>query len=185
MEQLQGKLLIAMPGMGDPRFKNALVFLCVYSQNGAMGLVVNRPHTQVSFAALLEQLGIDVAPHSRSIGVHKGGPVEPGRGFVLHRDDYMSAGASMAIAGGYNMTATQDIIEALAAGEGPRRAVLALGYSGWAAGQLDHEIARHDWLVCDAQSEIIFAEDDGSKWGRALALLGVNPLNLSAQGGRA
>ncbi|MCU0816065.1 MAG: YqgE/AlgH family protein [Cypionkella sp.] len=182
---LGGKLLVAMPGMGDPRFDRSVILLCAHSDEGAMGLIINKPTPDLSFAGLLEHLDISRAPAGRDIRVHFGGPVERGRGFVLHSDDYPMGASTMPVPGGLRMTATLDILEALARGEGPGSALLALGYSGWGPGQLEGEIARNDWLVCDAAPTLVFAADDGTKWTGALRSMGIDPLTLSASAGRA
>lgn len=182
---LGGKLLIAMPGMGDPRFEKSVVFLCAHSDDGAMGLIINKPTPDLSFSTLLNQLRIPLATEGRDIRVHIGGPVERGRGFVLHSDDYHSHKATMAVPGGYGMTATQDVLAALARGSGPDEAILALGYSGWGPGQLEAEIGRNDWLTADAPTDIVFSEDDGGKWRGALRHMGIDPITLSGTAGRA
>ena len=182
---LSGKLLIAMPGMGDPRFEKSVVFLCAHSPEGAMGLIVNKPTTDLSFDELLKQLGIEREPGARDIRVHFGGPVEHGRGFVLHSSDYMSADTTLRIDDRIGLTATVDVLERIARGEGPQDTLLALGYAGWGPGQLEGEIVENGWLTCEADPEIVFAADDGSKWGLALKTLGIDPLTLSAASGRA
>ena len=183
--QLTGKFLVAMPGMGDPRFERSVILVCAHSDEGAMGIIVNKPVEEVTFAGLLEHLNIPRAPDGRDIAVHFGGPVERGRGFVLHSRDYRGGAATMKIEGGFGMTATLDVLEALARGEGPHRALLALGYSGWGPGQLEGEIARNDWLTAEADAALVFADDDGGKWRGALKSLGINPLTLSGTAGRA
>jgi putative transcriptional regulator len=184
--ELTGKLLIAMPGMGDPRFDRSVIFLCAHSDDGAMGLIVNKPVPNLAFNDLLKQLGIPKANDSRSaIRVHFGGPVEHGRGFVLHSDDYDADGTSLKVGGGFGMTATLSILEEIAKGEGPGQAFLALGYSGWGPGQLEGEIGQNGWLSTEASPDIVFAADNGAKWGLALKTLGVDPLTLSAAAGRA
>lgn len=182
---LAGKFLVAMPGMGDPRFDRSVILVCAYSDEGAMGLIVNKPNPDLSFANLLDHLDISKIPEGRDIRVHFGGPVERGRGFVLHSRDFPTGQGSMAVPGGLQMTATLDILEALAHGEGPSSALLALGYSGWGPGQLDGEILRNDWLVCDAVPELLFSADDAGKWTGALKSMGIDPLTLSAAAGRA
>ena len=182
---LSGKFLIAMPAMADSRFEKSVVFLCSHTPEGTMGLIVNKPMPDLGFAALLDQLRIPRGPDARRVGVHYGGPVEHGRGFVLHSDDYSDGPGTMRVPGGFAMTATQDVLKVLATGGGPRRALLALGYAGWGPGQLDAEILRNDWLTCDASADIAFARDNGGKWAAALAVLGVDPFTLSAAAGRA
>jgi len=182
---LEGKLLIAMPGMEDPRFDGAVILICSHSPDGAMGLIINKPTPAISFEALLKQLKIPHLDNERAIMVHFGGPVERSRGFVLHSADYQTSGPTMEIAGGYNMTATQDVLTALGEGKGPKTALLALGYAGWSAGQLEVEILRNDWLTAEAPADLVFSDDDSGKWGGALRRMGVNPSGLSAFAGRA
>ncbi len=182
---LQGKLLIAMLGMSDPRFERSVILLCAHSDNGAMGLIINKPSRDLHLSALADHLGIPQVPQGRDIRVHIGGPVESGRGFVLHSDDWNEGHATMSIPGGLGMTATIDILEALADGKGPRDALLALGYAGWGPGQLEAEIRRNDWLIADPGPDVIFASEDSAKWSRALKGMGVDPVTLSASAGRA
>jgi len=184
--ELAGQILIAMPGMADPRFERSVVLVCAHSDEGAMGLIVNKPLEELSFSGLLEHLKIPVAPEGRDIRVHFGGPVERGRGFVLHSSDWRPLGeGTMKVPGGLEMTATINVLEALAKGGGPGKALLALGYSGWGPGQLEAEIARNDWLTCEAPEALLFAPDDGAKWSAALRGMGIDPLTLSAAAGRA
>ncbi|MDP4031868.1 MAG: YqgE/AlgH family protein [Pseudorhodobacter sp.] len=182
---LGGSILIAMPGMGDPRFEKSVILVCAHSPDGAMGLIVNKPTPDLNFAGLLDQLNIPRAPGGRDIRVHFGGPVERARGFVLHSQDYSAGRATMAVPGGFGMTATVDILQALAQGEGPRAALLALGYAGWGPGQLDAEILRNDWLTSEAAEALIFAADDRGKWAAALKRMGIDPIALSTSAGRA
>lgn len=182
---LGGKLLVAMPGMRDARFDRSVVLICAHSPDGAMGLIVNKPLEDLSFAGLLEHLKIPTAPEGRDIRVHLGGPVERGRGFVLHSPDWQPGRSGLVVPGGFAMTATLDILEALARGEGPDRALLALGYSGWGPGQLEAEIARNDWLTASAPEELVFEGEASRKWSAALKGLGIDPLTLSAAAGRA
>lgn len=183
---LSGAVLIAMPGMGDERFAHAVILVCAHSEDGAMGLIVNKPARELDFHGLLEQLEISETAQGRDIRVLVGGPVERGRGFVLHSTDYESEGATMEIEGGFGMTATTDILKALAEGRGPERALLALGYAGWGPGQLEDEIARNDWLtIPEARADLIFAEEDDAKWARHLRHLGIDPVSLSSVAGRA
>ncbi len=182
---LCGKLLIAMPDMGDPRFAHSVVYMCAHSEDGAMGLIVNKPQTEIRFAALLEQLDIDRAPGARDIRVHFGGPVEMARGFVLHTLDYRSETGTLDVDDGIGMTATLDVLEDLARGKGPDTSMLALGYAGWGPGQLEDEIAQNGWLSCDARSDIIFGRANEHKWTAALKVLGIDPVLLSSTAGRA
>ena len=182
---LGGQILIAMPGMGDPRFDHSVILVCAHSDAGAMGLIINKPVPDLSFDSLIDQLSIPKGEAGREIRVHQGGPVERSRGFVLHSRDWQAGKATMQIAGQYGMTATLDILEALAKGAGPASALLALGYSGWGPGQLEAEIGRNDWLTAEASAELIFSPDDGGKWSGALRGMGIDPLLLSATAGRA
>lgn len=182
---LCGQLLIAMPAMGDQRFEKTVILVCAHTPEGAMGLIVNRRMRDLTFAGLLDQLEIPRPPAGRDIRVHFGGPVERGRGFVLHTDDYVVKRATMPVPGGFGMTATTDVLTALAQGTGPECALLALGYSGWGPGQLEAEVARNDWLTAKAAPDLVFSADDAAKWVGALRRMGVDPLGLSGMSGRA
>lgn len=182
---LTGKLLIAMPGMGDMRFEHSVVFLCSHGKDGAMGLIVNKPAEDVRLAHLLEQLSIEAQPPERDMPVHFGGPVESARGFVLHSPDYASSLQSLSVSDGFSMTATLDILEDIATGAGPEKALMMLGYAGWGPGQLESEIAMNGWLTAEADTDMVFDLADGDKWSAALQSLGVDPLSLSACAGRA
>ena len=182
-DSLTGRFLIAMPQMGDPNFARTVVFLCAHSDEGAMGLVVNREAESIEFDDLLEQLGID-DPQIDTITVHEGGPVDTGRGFVLHSRDYFQNG-SVEVTDTVAMTATVDILRSIAEGGGPRRRLLALGYAGWSAGQLEGEIQANGWLIADVNEDILFGLELEEKWAQALASLGVDPGALSGTAGRA
>ncbi len=182
---LAGKLIVAMPAMGDPRFERSVILICAHSDEGAMGLIVNKPVADFSFSELLDQLKIAHKGKGRNISVHFGGPVERGRGFVLHSGDYDSGTATTQVRGGLGMTATLDVLEALAKGDGPKQALLALGYAGWGPGQLESEIARNDWLVSDPAEDLIFSAKDSGKWMGALRHMGIDPITLSPSAGRA
>jgi putative transcriptional regulator len=182
---LTGKLLIAMPGMGDPRFDRSVVLLCVHSGDGAMGLIVNKPAPDLAFGDLLGQLGIASGRDDIRLPVHVGGPVEHGRGFVLHTTDYGRAGATLGIDDRFGMTATLEILEDIARGQGPRSALLALGYAGWGPGQLEGEIQRNGWLTGEASEGLVFATPDADKWAAALGEIGVDARLLSSTAGRA
>ncbi|HBZ43586.1 MAG TPA: YqgE/AlgH family protein [Maritimibacter sp.] len=184
-EDLTGKLLIAMPGMGDPRFDRSVVYLCAYSDDGAMGLIVNKQVPDISLNDLLEQLEIDGGAGSKGVGVHFGGPVEGGRGFVLHSQDYEGSAGTLSVTPSISMTATKDILEDIAKGSGPTQTLTALGYAGWGPGQLEDELQQNAWLTVDADSAIVFDPDNDAKWMKALGKLGIDPLLLSAEGGRA
>jgi putative transcriptional regulator len=182
--ELEGKLLIAMPGMGDPRFQHSVVFLCAHSDEGAMGMIINKPANDVNFKEILEQLSIKVTTDMGRQHVYFGGPVEVARGFVLHTLDYTSHLHTLRVAG-IGMTATQDVLEEIGKGTGPAQAIMALGYAGWGPNQLENEIASNGWLTCDCSHELIFDIPNAEKWGAALSTLGVDPMTLSATAGRA
>ena len=182
---LTGKLLIAMPGMGDPRFEHSVVFICEHNEQGAMGLIVNKPAPEISMAELFEQLSIETSGTGTDMPVHFGGPVEGGRGFVLHSPDYSSKLQSLAISDAFCMTATLDILEDIAAGAGPKDALMMLGYSGWGPDQLESEISLNGWLTAEAGPDLVYGLPDEAKWEAALKTLGVDPLTLSASAGRA
>jgi len=182
---LVGKLLVAMPGMGDPRFDHSVILMCVHSPEGAMGLIVNKPAPDLSFDDLLGQLGIVRGENARDIRIHFGGPVEHSRGFVLHTADYGGHGGTLRVGEQFGMTATLDILQEIAEGQGPEKSFLALGYAGWAPGQLEAEIGANGWLTCDATDDLVFAVANGGKWQAALRSLGVDPLTLSAAAGHA
>ncbi len=182
---LEGQLLVAMPGMGDPRFERSVIFVCAHSPEGAMGLIINKPAPDLKFRDLLEQLEIPTGPEGRKIEVHIGGPVEHGRGFVLHSTDYNIDESTMIVRDRYGMTATLEILQDLADGNGPNDSILVLGYAGWGPGQLENEFRSHGWVSCDASDELIFAIKDEDKWGAAITSMGVDPMMLSGEGGRA
>ena len=180
---LTGKLLIAMPGMGDPRFAHSVVLLCAHSPDGAMGLIINKPTSDLRLRDLLEQLSIAPTGQTRNLPVHFGGPVEHGRGFVLHDRGYQSTLTSLEVNDDFAMTATLDILEDLARGSGPDRALLALGYAGWGPGQLESELAQNGWLTCNADISLVFDTANSAKWEAALTCLGISPLMLSSDAG--
>jgi putative transcriptional regulator len=181
---LTGQLLIAMPAMRDPRFARSVICVCAHNAEGAMGLVVNRLVGSVTFPDLLDQLGIDTGSVTEEIRVRFGGPVESGRGFVLHSEEY-DHDSTLQVADRMALTATVDILQDIAQGRGPRRSLLALGYAGWGAGQLDAEIQSNGWLTVDADEQLVFDEDLDSKWERAIAKLGIDVSMLSSEAGRA
>jgi putative transcriptional regulator len=182
---MTGRMLIAMPGMADPRFEQSLIFICAHSDEGAMGLVINKMADDLKLADLLEQLEIETSPGARRLPIHFGGPVESGRGFVLHDIGYASSISTLEVDGAFAMTATLDILEDMAAGAGPDAALIALGYAGWGPGQLEGEIADNGWLICDATPKLVFGTRTEDKWTAALATLGISPLALSAAAGTA
>ena len=189
---LDGQMLIAMPAMGDERFSRSLIYVCAHSSEGAMGIVVNQPAANIKFPDLLVQL--DVIPATEliqlprkagTVKVLKGGPVETGRGFVLHSADFFIENSTLPIDNGICLTATLDILKAIAQGQGPRSAVLALGYAGWAPGQLENEITENGWLNCDADPELIFGTDTGGKYQQAMRKIGIDLGKLSSEAGHA
>lgn len=182
---LAGKLLVAMPGMGDPRFAHAVIFMTAHSDKGAMGLIINKPAPDLKLTDVLDHLVEGTPVDQGQLGVHIGGPVETGRGFVLHSLDYTSAIETMTIGSGFGLTATLDVLEDIAAGNGPRTALMMLGYAGWGPGQLEGEIAQNGWLVCPADPDLVFETTDEKKWTAALESIGIDPLGLSAAAGRA
>lgn len=189
---LDGQLLIAMPVMSDPRFARSVIYLCAHSEDGAMGLVINQRAAHISFPDLLERLGIvpsgskgRLSDSIHSMSIHVGGPVETGRGFVLHSSDYFATDSTLPIEDGVCLTATIDILKAIAAGQGPDRAILALGYAGWSPGQLESEIQANGWLNCPADLDLIFDPDVDAKYVRALAKIGIDPSHLVSDAGHA
>jgi len=184
---LTGKILIAMPGMGDPRFERSVVLICAHSDEGAMGLVLNHALPEIDFTELLEQLGIEVEENARPVQIRFGGPVEPGRGFVLHKvaEHGQDPEGRMRIGHSLAMSTTRDILEDLAQGSGPDPAVLALGYAGWGPGQLESEMLANGWLTGDSAEDLIFDAANEDKWQRALRAQGIDPSVLSAAAGRA
>ncbi len=181
---LAGQLLVAMPQMQDPRFQRSVIYICAHTAEGAMGLMVNRLLDQLSFPDLLEQLGIDPTPACQGINVHFGGPVESGRGFVLHSADYMQD-TTLMVDDGVALTATVDVLKAMAEGRGPRQSLLALGYAGWSAGQLDSEMLDNAWLSIPADEELLFSRDLPAKWEKAIHRLGIDFGTLSQDAGHA
>ena len=180
---LGGHMLIAMPTLLDPRFQRTVIYVCAHSPEGAMGIILNRIFGSVTFRELLGQLGI-ASPDTMDRQVHFGGPVESGRGFVLHSTDRLQQD-SLKVDDSIALTGTLDILRSIAHGKGPASALFALGYAGWDAGQLDNEIQDNGWLSMPANYDLLFDADLDDKWERALALLGVDPLMLSEQAGHA
>jgi len=182
---LGGRLLIAMPGISDPRFQRAVILMCAHSSEQAMGITVNRPLEGFPLPDLFERLGM-ASVDARAITVLSGGPVERERGFVLHTDDYNAFDSTLCVTDGVALTATRDILDAMTdVKRRPRCAALALGCAQWGPGQLEEELKESIWFACDADEALIFDDDHESKWSRALAKLGVAPERLSAQVGRA
>ena len=189
---LDGQLLIAMPGMQDTRFARTVVYICAHSADGAMGITINKPASEITFKDLLVQL--EILPEGPASGlpecagrmkVHRGGPVETTRGFVLHSADYFIENSTLPIDEHVCLTATLEILKAIAVGNGPENALLALGYAGWAPGQLENEIQANGWLSCHGSPQIIFDPDLEHKYERALATIGIDPARLSSEAGHA
>src|ERR1700741_4102823 len=189
---LDGQLLIAMPVMGDPRFERSVIYMCAHSSEGAMGIMVNRPAGSIDFPELLTQLNIinkadqiKLPESAETMKVLRGGPVDTGRGFVLHSSDFYLANATLPIDDKICLTATVDILKAIANGNGPKHAILALGYAGWGPGQLENEIQGNGWLHCAADPDLIFGTDVDEKYARALAKIGIDLGMLSNEAGHA
>ena len=189
---LDGQMLIAMPAMSDERFSRAVIYVCAHSTEGAMGIIVNQPAPNIKFPDLLVQLEvipaaerIQLPGRAEDVKVLKGGPVETGRGFVLHSADFFIENSTLPIDEGICLTATLDILKAIARGNGPASAILALGYAGWAPGQLEQEIQQNGWLHCAADSELIFGQDTDAKYEKALRKIGIDLGMLSSESGHA
>ena len=181
---LTGQLLIAMPGMRDERFFKSVIYMCAHTNEGAMGLVLNQRLESLTFTELMSQLDLDENHTPENVPVHFGGPVEAGRGFVLHTSDYRQD-ATLEVEDGVALTATVDILKAIAKGNGPQKSLLALGYAGWGPGQLDMEIRANGWLQVPSDSDLIFDSDVDTKWERAIQRLGIDPRMLSEDIGHA
>lgn len=182
---LTGQMLIATPAVDDRRFERSVIYICVHSADGAFGLVINRPLPGPDLFEVLEQLNLAPQVALPAVPVRAGGPVEPGQGFVLHGDDFRAGGATQSLPGGLALTASAEVLAAIARGTGPAEWFLALGYSGWGPGQLESEIARNAWLTAPVARDILFAPPGPDQWRAALALIGVDPRGLSALSGRA
>lgn len=189
---LDGQMLIAMPAMGDERFARSLIYICAHSDEGAMGIVVNQVAGNISFPELLVQLEVIPAAdrivlpqRAETVKVLKGGPVETGRGFVLHSADFYIENSTLPIDEGICLTATVDILKAIAGGKGPDSAILALGYAGWEPGQLENEIQQNGWLHCAADKDLIFGTELESKYNKALQKIGIDIAMLSNEAGHA
>ncbi len=181
---LAGHLLVAMPNMPDDRFSKTVIYMCAHNAEGAMGLVVNKPLETLSFPDLLEQLDIIPSGMHEPINVHFGGPVESGRGVVLHTPDYVQE-ATMVVNDDIALTATVDILQAIAEGSGPQKSLLALGYAGWGPGQLDSEIKANGWLHVEADPQLVFGGGMDDKWEQAMLKIGIDPRMLSDKAGHA
>jgi putative transcriptional regulator len=183
-QYLTGNLIIAMPAMPDTRFSETVIYLCAHSEEGAMGLVINRLVDSIDFKDLLEQLDVGDGLAEADLPVHFGGPVETGRGFVLHSLDYTCEG-TMEVDSDIALSASVEVLQEIAEGRGPTRRLLALGYAGWGAGQLEQEIQDNGWLHVDADDDLIFGADNDGKWTAALAKIGIDPAQLASNFGRA
>lgn len=191
-EYLDGQMLIAMPVMEDERFQRSVIYMCAHSSEGAMGIIVNRPAGSIDFPGLLMQLNIIkkgerivLGEDAEAMKVLRGGPVETGRGFVLHSSDFFIKDSTLPIDDDISLTATLDILKAIATGSGPKRAILALGYAGWGPGQLENELQHNGWLHCPADPDLVFGKDVDGKYERALKKLGVELAMLSNEAGHA
>lgn len=182
---LTGKILIAMPSIGDERFTNAVILICAHAEDFAMGLILNKPITGVTLPDLLEQLDVETDIDMPELAVLDGGPVGQDRGFVLHSEDFNCDRATMHIGDNLCLTATRDALHAIASSHPPERAVLALGYSGWGAGQIEVELSQNAWLVADCDPDIVYAQNHEDKWRAALDQLGISPAFLQTEGGHA
>ncbi len=183
---LEGKLLIALPGMPDPRFEKSVIFMCAHSlSTGAMGLIINKKIEGLDFRDLAQKLEIPLSAKTPDFPVLYGGPVETGRGFVLHSGDYESDESTLPVSEEVSLTATLDILRAIASGQGPAKSIFALGYAGWGAGQIEDEIRSNGWIHCEADPQLLFDVDLDSKWATALRTLGIDVSGLSAHAGRA
>jgi len=184
-ETLTGKLLVAMPGIGDPRFERSVIMMCAHTAEHAMGLVINKPKDELTLGDVLDHLGITAASEVAPRIVLDGGPVRPDRGYVLHSEDFTALEGTQDVAPGIRLTATRDVLEAVAGDQAPERFVLALGCSGWGAGQLENELRQNAWLVVDANDAIVFGDAHDDKWTRAIKTLGFDPAQLMGDAGRA
>jgi len=181
---LQGRLLIASPTMGDPRFEKTVIYMCAHSQHGgAMGIVINKPVEGINFQELFEQLEIQNIA-IESLQIQYGGPVENTRGFILHSAEYTAEEVSE-ISPDISLSASIEILQDIASGNGPKQRIFALGYSGWGPGQLEDEIKQNGWLIVDADTDLVFGPELGQKWDQALAKIGIDPGKLSSQAGNA
>lgn len=189
---LDGQLLIAMPAMTDKRFARSVIYMCLHNADGAMGLIINQRAANVSFAHLLKELGVvnegaedEIPARVLDTNVLIGGPVETRNGFVLHSSDYLNKGSTLEIDSTVRLTNTVDVLKAIARGKGPDQALVALGYAGWAPGQLEDEIQANGWLSCPADTELVFDANLELKYDRALSKLGVDPSHLVSYAGHA
>jgi putative transcriptional regulator len=181
---LEGKFLIALPGMPDPRFERSVILMCAHSSEGAMGLIVNKPVDGMPLSHLLGKLGIKVTANRVDTPVLFGGPVETERGLILHSSEYGGT-QSTRVTQEVSLTGTIDVLHAIAQGRGPHQAMFALGYAGWGPGQIEEEIRHNSWVHCDFDNAILFDLESDAKWAAALRKLGIDLSGLSSQAGRA
>jgi putative transcriptional regulator len=182
----EGDLLVAMPSIGDPRFERSVIYMCAHGPNGAMGLIINKRMRDLTFESLLDQLQIETPQNDKTeLPLYVGGPVEPGRGFVLHSSDYEERSTTHMPNSELAITATADILGALAQGAGPAKAIIVLGYAGWQPGQLDRELGNNGWLTTRATADLLFNTSDDKKWSAALASLGIDVAALASDVGHA
>lgn len=184
-DTLAGKLLVAMPGIGDPRFEHSVIMMCSHDAEHAMGVIVNKPREEVTLSDVLDHLGLEASDDVGERPVLDGGPVRPDRGFVLHSDDFAAGEATRDVAPGVRLTATRDVLEAMASEAPPEHFVLALGCSSWGAGQLEAELRHNAWMIVDLDEAIVFGEHHEAKWARALHALGLDPAQLMGAAGNA
>lgn len=184
-DTLAGKLLVAMPGMSDPRFDKTVIMMCTHDAEHAMGVVINKPREELTLSEVLGHLGLETEGDVAERLVLDGGPVRPDRGYVLHSEDFAAGDATQEVAPGVRLTATRDVLEAVARHDAPSRFVLALGCAGWSAGQLEDELRHNAWLIVDFDNAIVFDQTHDDKWERAIKSLGFDPSQLSDTAGRA
>ncbi|HEY5239227.1 MAG TPA: YqgE/AlgH family protein [Rhizomicrobium sp.] len=182
---LEGKLLIALPGMPDPRFEKSVIFMCAHSGDGAMGIIINKKVEGLAFRDMMKKLEIRVGAGTPNAPVLFGGPVQTGRGFVLHSGEFEGNDSTLSVTDDISLTATLDVLRAIAQGNGPHKSLFALGYAGWDGGQIENEIRANGWVHCDADNALVFDSDLDSKWSGALKKLGIDASGLSALTGRA
>ena len=181
---LTGQIIVSMPSLEDERFFKTVIYMCAHSSEGSMGIIINKKIDYDLYPDLLEQLGIDKPLNNKKLFIHFGGPVENGRGFVLHSDD-MIRKETLNIKKGVSLTSTTEFFEDLSIGKGPENSILALGYAGWGPGQLEEEILQNSWINLNVENSFLFDSEVSKKWTQAYKIIGVNPINLSNKSGRA
>jgi putative transcriptional regulator len=182
---LEGKLLIAMPGMPDPRFERSVIFMCAHNDDGAMGIIVNKPLEGLGFRELLQKLDIPVTSNRAGGNVLFGGPVDTAKGFVLHTGDYGNPDVTLTVTDNFALTATREVLCAIAGGSGPNRWLFALGYAGWGPQQIEAEMGGNGWVYCDPDESLLFEVEHDFKWRAALGKLGIDISGFSSEAGRA